>query len=141
MPEHPSFPTALSRAATLACPRCGSRRLFRKWVSMREECPHCGLHFEKDEGYWLGSVMINTGATEGLVIVVLVIGAVIFWPDVPWVALLVIGIALAVVFPVLFHPFSRTLWVATERQVTDWSDASLLNPIKVAPDRDQQSAE
>lgn len=108
---------------------------------MEERCPSCGLHFEKDDGYWLGSVMINTGATEGLVLVMLVIGMVAFWPDVPWVALLVVGVATAIIFPMLFHPFSRTLWVATERHVTDWSDTSLHNPIRVTTDRGERSAE
>ena len=98
---------------------------------MADDCPRCGLHFEKDPGYWLGSVMINTGATQGLFVIVLMLGMIAFWPDVPWVALLIIGIAIATLTPVLFHPFSRTFWIATERAVTGWTDTSLHNPIVI----------
>ncbi len=27
---------------------------------MTGECPRCGLKFEREEGYWLGAIIINT---------------------------------------------------------------------------------
>lgn len=132
--ETPSLIVGMARGATLACPRCGSRGLFRNWLIMEPECPTCALHFERDPGYWLGSVMVNTGVTEGVFAVVLVFGMIVFWPDVPWVALLAGGVAVAAVVPIVFHPFSRTLWVAAERHVSGWSEGSLHNPIRVARD-------
>jgi hypothetical protein len=89
---------------------------------MEERCPRCDLRFEQSQGYWLGSVMINTGATEGLFLVIFVVGMVVTWPNVPWTALLIIGVGFVVLFPVLFHPFSRTLWVAAERHVSGWEE-------------------
>ncbi len=121
MTGSPSLPTALARAGTLRCPRCGSGRLFRRWLIMEERCPRCDLVFERTEGYWLGSVALNLGVTEGVFLVVLVGGMVLWWPDVPWGGLLVAGIALSVLVPLLFHPFSRTLWVAGERHVSGWT--------------------
>lgn len=131
MSEHPNLITGLARAATLACPRCGSRRLFRRWVIMEEQCPRCDLRFEQNEGYWLGSVAINLGATEGIFLIILVLGMLVAWPDVPWTALLVLGIVVAVILPVLFHPFSRTLWVAAERHVSNWKEISQPKPVQV----------
>ena len=98
---------------------------------MEEQCPRCHLQFVQSDGYWLGSVMVNTGATEGLFVVLLVAGMVVFWPDVPWTALLAIGVVVVIVFPLLFHPFSRTLWVATERHVSGWRETPRPLPVRV----------
>ena len=77
-----------------------------------------------EQGYWLGSMMVNTGLTQGFFIAFLVVGMIITWPDVPWTALLVGGIALTLLAPIFFHPFTRTLWVAAERHARRWSDAT-----------------
>ena len=124
MAEPPSLSTGLMRGAVLRCPRCGSGGLFRHWAVMVDDCPRCGLHFEQEHGYWLGSVMVNTGLTEGLFIALFVVGMIVTWPDVPWTALLVGGIAFTLVAPILFHPFTRTLWVAAERHARRWSDVA-----------------
>lgn len=33
-------------------------------------------------------------------------------PDIDWVTLLVIGAVTNLIFPVLFYPFSKTIWMA-----------------------------
>lgn len=98
---------------------------------MEERCPNCDLRFEQSQGYWLGSVMVNTGATEGLFLVLFVVGMMVSWPNVPWPALLVLGVVVVIIFPVLFHPFSRTLWVATERHVSGWQETVRPRPVRV----------
>jgi uncharacterized protein (DUF983 family) len=55
--------TALSRAWRLHCPRCGGGLLFKGWFTMHEECPVCGLRYERAPGYFLGSAYINYGVT------------------------------------------------------------------------------
>jgi hypothetical protein len=84
---------------------------------MVEDCPSCGLHFERVEGYWLGSIALNLTVTLGLFLVVFVGLLVATWPDVPWNGVLVAVVAFTAAFPILFHPVSRTLWVAVERHV------------------------
>lgn len=123
--------TGLARGATLACPRCGARGLFRRWLIMEERCPRCDLRFEQSDGYWLGSVAMNLGVTEGIFLVVLVVGMVVAWPAVPWMALLIAGIAVSILVPLSFHPFSRTLWVAAERHVSNWEETSQAAPIRI----------
>ena len=47
----------------LRCPLCGEGKLFRGWLRMNAECPHCGLKFEREPGFFLGSIYINYGLT------------------------------------------------------------------------------
>jgi hypothetical protein len=82
---------------------------------MVEDCPTCGLHYERSSGYWLGAVALNMTITMGTFLVVFVTAMVVTWPDVPWNGLLVLVIAVSALTPVVAHPFSRLAWVALER--------------------------
>lgn len=66
--------------------------------------------------------MLNNAATFGAVLVVFAGTMIVTWPDVPWNWLLVGVMATAVVVPIVFHPISRTLWVAMEMAVRPLSD-------------------
>jgi len=79
---------------------------------MVEDCPGCGLHFEREEGYWTGAMMINLAVTEGVFLVAFIVSIVAMWPDVNWGLVLAIVVAANVVVPIVFYPFAKTLWVA-----------------------------
>jgi uncharacterized protein (DUF983 family) len=118
----PSLALALGRGAIRHCPRCGSGRLFRHWTAMIDSCPRCGLYFERTEGYWTGSMGLNLFVTEGLFLTVFVAMMLVTWPDVPWSAVLVVGVSISFLTPIVFHPVSRTLWVAAERHYSGGRD-------------------
>ena len=90
---------------------------------MEENCPRCGLHYERADGYWLGSIALNLFATEATFVMLLVAGIVVTWPDVPWDGLLYVLIGVNLILPVVLHPFSRTIWVAGERHFHGWTEA------------------
>jgi uncharacterized protein (DUF983 family) len=101
------------RALLLRCPNCGRARLFRSWFRMRERCPACGLKVERgEEGYQVGSYMFNIVAAELLFAALFVAIVVATWPSPPWTALEVGGVALMIVAPFAFFPFSKTLFLA-----------------------------
>ena len=50
----------LLRGFSRHCPDCGSGRLFTRYFTMVDDCPQCELHFERDEGYWVGAMIVNT---------------------------------------------------------------------------------
>jgi uncharacterized protein (DUF983 family) len=83
-------------------------------MALAEHCRGCGHRFERHEGYWVGAVAINTVVTILVFAVVFVGGMVITWPDVPWNLLLVVTVTVNIVFPILFYPWSKTLWVALD---------------------------
>lgn len=75
------------------------------------------MHYERSQGYWLGSMLINSAVTMGLWLAVFIGLVVLTWPEVPWTLVLVVTVGVALVVPFVFHPLSRTLWVALERHV------------------------
>jgi uncharacterized protein (DUF983 family) len=101
------------RALRLRCPHCGRGKLFSSWFRMRPRCPVCGLKVERgEEGYQVGSYMFNIVAAE-LVFAAVFVGIVLLtWPSPPWSLLEYGGIALMVIAPFVFFPFSKTLFLA-----------------------------
>jgi uncharacterized protein (DUF983 family) len=112
--EKPNALLVLARGFLKRCPRCGQDGLFTGWFSMLERCPRCDLAFERGEGYWLGAIAINLGVTEALFGIMVVAIMLVTWPNVPWVWPTVAGIALNVVIPIVFYPFSKTIFIAID---------------------------
>jgi uncharacterized protein (DUF983 family) len=101
----------LGRALTRRCLLCGSRGIFRRWLHLVDRCPGCGHSFGREEGYWVGALIVNTGATQLLFFAVFLGGLWATWPDVPWNALLAASLAAILAFPVAFYPWAKTLWL------------------------------
>jgi uncharacterized protein (DUF983 family) len=38
------------------CPICLRGRVFRSLLGMNPDCPHCGVHFERETGYFLNAM-------------------------------------------------------------------------------------
>ena len=110
----PSATLALVRGLVKRCPRCGQGRLFTRWFTLTRRCPRCDLALERSDGFWLGAMAINLGATEAVFGALGIAWAVLAWPDVPWTLVTVVGIALNAVFPFVFYPFSKTIFLAID---------------------------
>jgi uncharacterized protein (DUF983 family) len=101
--------TVLWRSLRLRCPVCGRGKLFRGWFSMYDSCSECGLKFQRESGYWLGSIYFNYGLTALLVTV----GYLGLWfadlvsPE----TLAAILAVFALVFPLWFFRYARSLWI------------------------------
>jgi uncharacterized protein (DUF983 family) len=106
--------TLLRRGLRLRCPVCGQGRIFTRWVRMAERCPRCQFRFCREPGEWLGSWFLNICVAQLLLVVVLVAGVAIGYPRPSVVGLGVAALVVTVGFPILFFPFSRTLWVAID---------------------------
>ena len=101
------------RALRRRCPNCGGGPIFRSWFRLRPYCPACGLPLERGEqGYQVGSYMFNIIAAELVFVVVFLAVVLATWPSPPWRLLEYGGIALMILAPILFYPFSKTLFLA-----------------------------
>lgn len=105
----------LWRGATKRCPRCGAGHLFRGWFHLAPDCPRCGLHFEREEGYWAGALVINIAIALAVFVLVFVPWAALTVPDIPVGAVLAVAVPLMVVVPIVAYPWSKTVWMAFDR--------------------------
>lgn len=108
----PAYLTLILRAWRLRCPRCGEGRMFRGLFSMHPDCEVCGLHFEREQGYFLGSIYVNYGLTALVTTVGYLILRLGF--EVEGRTLLYIFTAFCIVFPAFFFRYARALWLAMD---------------------------
>lgn len=106
--------TVFLRGATRRCPRCGAGRLFKSWFKIHDRCPRCGLRLEREEGGFLGAMTLNYLFTAVVWLVVLVVWLAMDLPDLHVPALTITSIAIAVLVPLLFWPFSKTIWASVD---------------------------
>lgn len=102
--------TRLAHATAGLCPRCHGAPIFRGRFAMHSDCPACGLHFEREPGYFTGAMYISYALAVPLL---LVLTGIVFWvtPQLSFEA----GIGVATVLflpavPTIFR-YSRILWI------------------------------
>ena len=106
-----SRPQIVAAGLTHRCPNCGGRTLFKKGTlfQLNKQCPDCGLLFERDEGFFLGSMSLNYGVTIFVFLVpVLLLYLVGVLSGVTAAVLAGVG---AIGFPILFYRASRSWWL------------------------------
>lgn len=113
-------PSTLTSIFRQLCPRCRSGRIFRSSVywgfpKMNDRCPTCGLHFDREPGYFLGAMYISYGLALA---VISGFGAVL------WVLTSLRLDKIAIWAVVLFLPFapmltfmSRVLWIYLDQTI------------------------
>ena len=103
----------LSRSLRLRCPICGKGRLFRGFLKMNEPCPGCGIRFEREPGFFLGSIYINYGLTS--LIVAIAYPVCLFSGWLKERQLLLGSLAFMLIFPLLFFRHARSLWLGFDQ--------------------------
>jgi hypothetical protein len=80
---------------------------------MLERCPRCSFRLERVEGHWLGAWFLNILVSTSAVLAAVVLGSVTTYPGslAPAIAAVIV---VAVVVPLAFYPFSKTLWSAID---------------------------
>ncbi len=107
----------LGRGLLRRCALCGGGGLFTGWLRMRDRCPRCGYVFAREDGFSLGAMLMNFAVTEALLALVGIIPLIAVLaanPDANVAPVIAAAASAAMLGPVAFAPFSRTLWVALE---------------------------
>lgn len=107
--SRPKVLDILTRSARLRCPDCGRVSIFKAAFRVRHHCPECAALFQREDGFFIGAVMVNAVATE--------CAALVFY----FASLQVLGyseglifsIALPVAcfFPVILYHHSWSVWL------------------------------
>ncbi len=102
--------TIFWRAVRLRCPACGEGQLFHGWFKMHPACSHCGFKYQREPGYFLGSIYFNYGLTA-LIITAVFFGLFLGFGISPDVLLWPLT-AFCFFFPLWFFRYARSLWMA-----------------------------
>lgn len=125
----PAWPTLVRRGLRRQCSRCACRDVFVTRYRLRDRCPGCGYRFRREPGFFLGAWFINFMVIEilhfSLVMVFIVWKAShpdsgVLWP-------FGIGLATAVIVPVVCYPWSQTLWAALDLAFTPLELAEIVD--------------
>src|ERR1700676_2324718 len=111
-PTRDGFWSVMCRSWRLRCPRCGQGLLFLGWFRMRRQCDWCGLNYEREPGFFLGSIYVNYGLTAVLV----TIGYLsLYFSGMDSNAAFWIVTAFAALFPLWFFRYARSLWLGLDQ--------------------------
>lgn len=102
-----------ARALWRRCPNCGAGPVTVRWFGLLPSCPGCGLRLDRGEhDYFLGAIVFNMAFAEGLFAVGLLAVLLVTWPNPPWTAIYVGGIAAMIAAPIVLYPYSKLCWLA-----------------------------
>ncbi|MEZ4725887.1 MAG: DUF983 domain-containing protein [Caldilineaceae bacterium] len=97
------------------CPVCLQGAIFRSLLEMHKSCPHCGVTYEREHGYFLNSMFI--AYTAGF-LVLIPSAFYLFWIN---ASIAFFSVAIIVetilIWPLIFR-YSRVLWMHMD-QVLD----------------------
>ena len=110
----------------LKCPRCGVGSLYEKLFRMRAQCAHCGLKFEREQGYFIGAIYINYAATVAIAVPGYFLLDAFTTLNIN--QQLAIWVPFAVIFPLLFFHHSRSLWLVLDHLFNPAPDLYSIGP-------------
>jgi uncharacterized protein (DUF983 family) len=89
------------------CPRCLEGNVYGGWFRPLGACPACGLVYEREPGYFLGSFYISyaLGVAVGIPTILFV-----FYANVPYYWLFLVVAAWVGILSPLIVTYARTLW-------------------------------
>lgn len=109
MAQKRNFTRSLVRSLRLRCPRCGEGKLFRNFFVMHAGCAECDLEYEREPGFFLGSIYANYGLTSLISTATYPIAT--FGLKYPRTQVIWSIVAFIVIFPMWFHRYARSLWL------------------------------
>ena len=104
--------TLLGRSITRRCPYCGGGNIYRNLMALKDTCPTCGIPFEREEGYFVGTYAVNLVAA--LVLGMVTVVSILALTDLSVLQIQIIGVAVAITLPILGYPLSAALWMALD---------------------------
>src|SRR5437868_2861733 len=92
------------------CPRCRRGPIFRGLFHMNDPCPVCGLIFQREEGYFLGSMYVSYLLSGFLLIPCFIL---MYWLLDGWNPNVIILMVLVPYLPLtpLVFSYSRVIWI------------------------------
>jgi uncharacterized protein (DUF983 family) len=103
----------LWRSIRLKCPACGRSSIVLRPFHVKDKCSSCHVLFKREEGFFVGAILANLVATEGVIVSLYVLGISILSSN--FQSLLRLLFIVAVVFPLVFYHHSWALWLGLDQ--------------------------
>ncbi len=109
----------LEAAIKMKCPRCHEGEIFEtknpfalgKMTAMHKHCPECHVKYEKEVGFFYGSMYLSYAFNIALFVIATVAYYLYFEARVDWRVYIWLYLLITfILFPV-FYRFSRSLWL------------------------------
>ena len=111
----PDILTALQRCLALRCPVCGRSKIIERPFRIAEGCAACGAIFKREEGFFVGALLINVVTTEVVILLVYLFTMLLL--DIESHYALALLLLIGVTFPVAFYHHSWSLWLTFDNLV------------------------
>ncbi|HSE30623.1 MAG TPA: DUF983 domain-containing protein [Pyrinomonadaceae bacterium] len=109
-PARRSILQTLGRALRLRCPACGTTSIVQKPFHVKHHCEHCHALFKREEGFFVGAILMNVVMSELIILVVCFFALLLVGAD--YENVLKVLFVVAILFPILFFHHSWSLWLA-----------------------------
>lgn len=100
----------LFRCLRLRCPACGQSSIVRSPFHIKHHCPSCRALFKREDGFFVGAIMVNLIVTEGVILATYVIFLLVNGSN--YHALLNALFTLALLLPVVFYHHTWSVWLS-----------------------------
>jgi uncharacterized protein (DUF983 family) len=109
-------------ALRMRCPYCQQGRLLARWPNeIFPECSRCGLSFFREQGYYIGGMIITYGLTLAVIIPVFLVSLLV--PDLRFVsdnARFALWVVFGVPLSFLLMPYAYSLWLHLDFWLEPW---------------------
>lgn len=113
--ERPLVKDLLLRCLRLRCPVCGGSSVFERRFHVRHHCPSCRALFQREDGFFVGAIVVNIIITE-LLIIAIYVACLLFISD-RFQLILTILFIFGISFPVAFYHHSWSVWLSFDHLV------------------------
>ena len=107
--ERRSAIKTLLRGLRLRCPACGQSSIVERLFHIKHHCPACGVLFKREEGFFVGAIMVNVVTTE--VVIILIYLASLLLTNLEDQSIITILFVFGLMFPVAFYHHSWSIWL------------------------------
>jgi uncharacterized protein (DUF983 family) len=113
--KQPSIIATLLRCLRLRCPVCGGASIIRRPFRIKHHCPACDALFMREEGFFVGAILVNVVTTE-IVILLIYLISLLFISSHYQLILTILFIS-ALLFPVAFYHHSWSIWLGFDHLI------------------------
>jgi uncharacterized protein (DUF983 family) len=120
-----SFFEVLIYALRYVCPNCHLGPIFKgRFNQVLIRCPHCGLGYFRESGYFVGGMILTYGLTIAVLIPVYLVTPLV--PQLAWLSesmKYVLWISFTLLLAVLFVRPAYALWLSVDYWLEPWPAA------------------